>query len=1426
MPKMSNRKHAIRFLIAVATLMGASLRIAAQDVVSQYDHGTPPQHAAGVSAIGSYISADLGTVNLSNGSLNFSIPVGQIGGRGFSLPLTINYRSKVWSARTFSVVVNDPTTHTEPVAIAVHDDAAQAEDIYYKLGPGWSVGAAPYIKVRGVGINPHDNPVTGCKDATDGSGAVFFSDNDNGVVNGDVAGRLFTPDGTLYRFVNAGGGNSAGSAYLNNLGRCTSVTDRNGNLIQISYPTSTRVQYTDQLGRLTTLDINDPALAPYVLQVTLPGYNGQNRIYKAKADTMNLHYRAGINPTLPVITGDWDPLGYGYEWPGPHTSLFALSYGSGAEQIDNRSVVTQLLLPDNRTLSFNYNEFGEVAEVQMPTGGKVQYDYQSVLLDSQPGTGLPTGNSLPCEVHPSAAQANSNVSAIDRAVVARRTYPDGSTLEGNWSYAFKIDKTEVQCRNISNTLLLDQWHYYLSSQRFLDCINGAPDGTGYSIWSTGIERRNERRDSNQTTVLAANEQDWAQRASVSWSTGYTSQQIANDNRVNEQRKYLDDGSSAKVHTFYDAAIAASNHVNNPSEVDEYDFDQTLKRYTTTSYLIGGHYTGTGTNTVNLLSLSTLQSVFDGPTGSELSRAEYEYDNYTPGDGNHDALVDNGAVTGHDSGYGTTKTERGNQTQVKRMVNASTFTYSYPRYDTLGNVISTKDPRGNVSTISYQDDFGVGAAPGSGSGGSNGATFALPTLITSPPPNPSEPAHTARSQYDFNTGLLTGFKDRNGTITQTIYNDAFDRPTQVKAALGLGLENHTAMYYAPQTNPFGITLTNNDVLSAKDQAAIDDGNLRSWTKTDGFGRTIESWTHAPDELYQGSPVSGDIVVKANYDGLGRTKQTSNPFRPAVLTETAQYTTTGYDLAGRVTTVTTPDNAVVTSAYDGPRVLVIDQAGMERLSKTDGAGRLTDVWEIRSTDTVTGTEPVTFPNHSEVQAGYRTKYSYDVLDDLVEAKQEIGTVGTTQTRTFVYDGLKRLTRAINPESGTIDYTYDLNSNLNTKLDARSITTTYNYDALNRVKDRTYTNDPQNTPAVFYSYDGQTLPTGAPSFAPGSSIGRLVSTTYGGASAGNYQGYDQLGRVNVSYQQTDSQNYGFTNYSYNIASEMTSETYPSGRVVVTDYDTAGRVAGVKNQTTGLYYAGATGSDATNRILYASHGAVSKMKLGNGKWEHTNFNNRLQPIEIGLGTSGTDSSLLRLDYGYGTTTTNNGNLISQNIVIGATTISQSYVYDSLNRLQSASENSGASWSQTYAYDRYGNRWVSASPGYTLNSLTPQLQGDFNATTNRIVLSQYDGAGNQIVDKQNRAFAYDAENRQTSFNGNGATGQYFYDGDGRRVKKIDSTGTTVFVYNVGGQLIAEYHGDPVPAPQGGGGHELFDKRSSRKHESGDEGRWECEGTL
>jgi RHS repeat-associated protein len=1221
--------------------------------------------------------------------------------------------------------------------------------------------------------------------ATDGSGTIFVSDSgSNGVSYGDLSGTIITADGMRYHFVNRDyPGGIQNTQQIHYLARCDTITDRNGNFVQISYSNGLKtIQFTDQLGRVTIVkknatDPDNPGGPTLPLLVTLPGYQGQPRYYKVRTDIMNLHYRSDQNPGsgVAVIVGDRSPGFFDYTWQGPHISLFPSSEGLFDVEIDNQTVVTQLVLPDGRSLNFNYNQFGEVAEVQLLTGAKIQYDYDFATL--------PAGNTVEQETR---AQMNT-VSLVDRAVIARRNYqPNTASPEASWSYSYgsltpsnsstAAPATEVTCASSSGQLLHER-HFFLPAGRYLFGLgNGLPgvDGTLYTLWSTGLEFRSESFDLNGTTVLAASETDWSQRAGVVWSGGYGQEQPGNDNRTTESRKFLDDGSMARVHTSYDDA-GPYPRANNPRAVDEYDSDGAIKRHSETTY--SGSYVSDSTH---LLRLQLQTSTYDTANGTLFAQTTFEYDNYAS-DGNHAALQSYSPdAYNHNSGYGFSYTARGNPTQITQMINGSSFTYTYARYDTLGNVVSTKDPRTNVTTISYTDDFGNGGNPGLGSSGSFGPTYSLPTLITSAPPNPGEPQHIAYSQYDFSTGLLTGFKDRNGTITQTFYNDAFDRPTQVIAALGIqNLESHTAIYYAPAF-VFGVNLANNDMLTAKDQVGINDGNLRSWTKTDGFGRTIESWTEDPQ---------GDVKVSTIYDGLGRAIQTSNPFRPSG-GESALYTTTAFDLAGRVKTVTTPDNALARTDYNGPRVLVTDQAGKQRISKSDGLGRLTDVWEIRTADAVTGTEAVTFPNHPEVAAGYHTKYSYDALDDLKTVTQQIGITGTTQTRTFNYDGLKRLTSAFNPESGTISYGYDNNSNLLTKTDSRvpAVTTTYSYDTLNRVASRTYSD---GTPVVAYKYDAQSLPANfPPSFSRGYSTGRLVAVAYGATSAGNYTGYDQLGQVNVSYQQTDSQNYGF-GYGYNLASEITSETYPSGRVITTGFDAAGRITSASGQKTGE-----PNKTYASQFSYAAHGAISSMTLGNNLVDATTFNSRLQPTFIKLGTTSNPTSVLQLGYEYTATcqTNNNGNVLKQTITAPGLSLSQSYCYDALNRLSSASENSGANWSQTYGYDRYGNRWVSASFGYTLNPLTPQFQSAFSASNNRLVASVYDGAGNQVTDSQSRTFTYDAESRQTSFNG--TTGQSFYDGAGRRVKKIDNSGTTVFVYNAEGQLIAEYISG---TPSGGG---------------------------
>ena len=452
------------------------------------------------------------------------------------------------------------------------------------------------------------------------------------------------------------------------------------------------------------------------------------------------------------------------------------------------------------------------------------------------------------------------------------------------------------------------------------------------------------------------------------------------------------------------------------------------------------------------------------------------------------------------------------------------------------------------------------------------------------------------------------------------------------------------------------------------------------------------------------------------------------------------------ATRPSTGAAPTLGKTTTAYDGEYTTVTDPAGKKRRSRHDGLGRLVRVDEPTGSPGALGTTGS--PNQA-------TSYSYSALDNLTRVTQG------SQTRTFVYDGLSRLTSATNPESGTIAYTYDNNGNLTQRTDARGVVTRYTYDRLDRLTRRSYrytgsdTAVSLGTSRVDYAYD---------SCGP-YSHGRLCSVTAkkGAADISRtaYNRYDALGWVLESTQTTGGQAYTMA-YAYDRAGNLTSQRYPSDRVVDYVYDGAGRIAGAK---TGIddWYAGGTGDNA---VGYEPHGGVKQLLLGNGLWEQRRYNARLQPTRIGLGTTkatgsltatGTTPSagLLLLHYAYGTAS-NNGNVLSQRIRVGTSlNQAQRYTYDSLNRLKTAAETgSGTGWSQTYAYDRYGNRRVTAGASHGSNqALTPQSTADIAAGTNRLA-GDHGGQHGRLrrggepkgrLGGQ-RGFKYDGDNRLVAF--------------------------------------------------------------------------------
>ena len=327
---------------------------------------------------------------------------------------------------------------------------------------------------------------------------------------------------------------------------------------------------------------------------------------------------------------------------------------------------------------------------------------------------------------------------------------------------------------------------------------------------------------------------------------------------------------------------------------------------------------------------------------------------------------------------------------------------------------------------------------------------------------------------------------------------------------------------------------------------------------------------------GNPNFSIEAVQTQYDAMGRAYKVSNPFRPWK-NETPVWTTSAFDALGRVISVTTPDNAVVTTSYSGNTVTVTDQAAKKRRSVTDALGRLIRVDEPDANGNLDD------QNGVPLQA---TNYVYDVLGNLRSVTQG------TQQRFFMYDSLSRLIRARNPEQQVnstlgisdpvtynsqwcMSYSYDNNGNLVSKTDARGVVSTYTYDALNRNTSVTYTNDPANTPTVTRTYDN--------SASGANGLGRLWKTETAGTARTTIDSYDALGRPLTEEQQfyfnsTWSASF-LVSATYDKAGHAILLRYPSYHVVNYTYDVAGRLG---DSGSNLAFTGSLGDGVTR--TYAS--------------------------------------------------------------------------------------------------------------------------------------------------------------------------------------------------------------------------------------------------
>ena len=240
----------------------------------------------------------------------------------------------------------------------------------------------------------------------------------------------------------------------------------------------------------------------------------------------------------------------------------------------------------------------------------------------------------------------------------------------------------------------------------------------------------------------------------------------------------------------------------------------------------------------------------------------------------------------------------------------------------------------------------------------------------------------------------------------------------------------------------------------------------------------------------------------------------------------------------------------------------------------------------------------------------------------------------------------------------------------------------------------------------------------------------------------------------------------YAYDTASERKYLIEPEGARFTYTFDADGRTNYVANpqgqratwsydagsRVTGIHYANTTRTsylyDNASRLLRVANLSSTSSTLSSFSYALDGVGNRLRVVE------------------------SSGNRVT-------------WSYDRTYQLRNEQRSGSNSYNITYTYDPVGNRLVLINGGVAKTSTYDAANelSTSNAFSVGITTYTSDAAGNQLTSLspsgQRTTNTWDFENRLTQVAlPSGIVDTFTYNGDGRRVQKIDSTGTTNHVWD------------------------------------------------
>jgi YD repeat-containing protein len=1149
---------------------------------------TNPNLENGVKPFGSYDATSIDTINLATGALSLHIPLLSYPQRGNFPPLkySISFASKNLTINPHCVMVDpgpfqEPSctpywqaalldgSGTPPLGVSVLADNG-APGVYWKLLTHVQ-GAGDVYQLYAAGSDHSLHPlisspfISGTFISEDGTGFLCSGCNGNNILTTNTYySRSGIYDNTSWQSIGSSNGYPGFGLVASPL------EDSNGNLENTldtmgrSYPTPATADTTGCVGTL-------PTMSAQIL--TVPGYNGGTTKIKICSATLTLNTNFNDSTYCDPYgqCGAWD---YGIDYPYSNNTVH--------ETGESQQVVETVLLYDGNSWTtspawiFQYDNdgrngignngnpivYGDLVQITLPTGGTIQYVWNTVGL---------CGGGYPGNVD------------MSRGVVSRiATSGDGNPpMVTTYSPGGGVTNDGVNDTVHVFTGLGGSCSYYETQTQYYS----GTQSSGTLLKTVNTEYNNNAFDyykaPNGTNSFNLDP------LSVFMSDGLTHIIGALPTAVTTT---LPNGLVSRVESDYLATTVQGSTGLGPIELStgnviqkrEYDWGNgvpgNLIRCTTNTYQsqVNSAYMN-----ANLLDLPASVSVYSGAcTGTPVSQTTYGYDETTlQGSGltisqQLDTTVANPGV-------------RGNRTSTRTWLNTTgnTINTAITYYDT-GMPYQSVDAAGSTTTYSYSPTY-------------NGAYLTQTQL-----PNTGTVNHIVRAGYDFNTGLMTSFTDQNNQVSNYYYDPLWRMTTATFPDRGYAAFAYPSFTTVMET--MGITSS----LVKTVETEFDGLGRLSQTKllTDPDPQStvyVTTTYNAQGQKYQVSnpfrstsdPTYG-VTTYAPYDGLGRLR--------------SQIDSDGVSTQSWI--------------YNGNSTTHTDEGGNQWQQTTDALGRLTKVLEPNGTAQapsmetdytynalnnltcveqhggVSGTGCSSAPSNDATSAWRVRRFFYDSLSRLLTAgNPETGTVGYTYS-----------------VPGSIcagDVTLPCS-----KTDARGVTTNYSYDHLNRLLSKIYTNAPAGSMSSCFTYDtagGGIGRLAAEWTQAGSCPG--TAPTSGFLTMRKFQSYDAMGRIISELQcvpstqgpgscTTSNPNPFSLTYGYDLAGNLTQYTNGTGSILFqSQYNGAGRLSKLTSSwSDSLHPPTLFTADPTNG--YTAAGGIQNMILGDSIFVTKTYDSRLR--------------------------------------------------------------------------------------------------------------------------------------------------------------------------------------------------------------------------